>query len=88
MRLRIKLDREDDGRWIGELSHRKLGTIVYGETRGEAIRNVQVAALRGIAYLVESGELSRGAAANVTFLVPAGDGRPRRVGAGSEVFAS
>ncbi len=47
----IELDREDDGRWIGEI--RDLpGTLCYGGSRNEAIAG----ALRVLAERLEHGE--------------------------------
>ena len=44
MRFRIELDREDDGRWIGEI-RRLPGALAYGRTRAEALSAVQALAL-------------------------------------------
>ena len=55
MKLTIEIEREDDGRWIAEVPELP-GVIVYGETREEAIRRVQVLALRVLADRLEHGE--------------------------------
>ncbi len=50
----IEFDREDDGRWIAEIS--KLpGVMAYGSTKQEAQRNVYAIALRTLADNVEQG---------------------------------
>ena len=51
----IELEREEDGRWIGEV--RDLpGVLVYGKDRDEAIARVQALALRVLAERLEHGE--------------------------------
>lgn len=55
MKLTIEVEREDDGRWIAEVPELP-GVMVYGETRDEAIRRVQVLALRVLADRLEHGE--------------------------------
>ena len=51
----IELDREDGGRWIGEI--RDLpGTLCYGKNRDEAIARVQALALRVLAERLEHAE--------------------------------
>jgi predicted RNase H-like HicB family nuclease len=55
MDLRIELDREDDGRWIGEIPE-LAGVTAYGSTREEALAKVETLALRLIADRVEHGE--------------------------------
>jgi predicted RNase H-like HicB family nuclease len=51
----IELEREEDGRWIGEV--RDLpGVLVYAKDRDEAIARVQALALRVLAERLEHGE--------------------------------
>jgi predicted RNase H-like HicB family nuclease len=53
--LRIELDREDDGRWIGEIPDLP-GVLAYGGSEAEARIKVQVLALHVIADRMEHGE--------------------------------
>jgi predicted RNase H-like HicB family nuclease len=55
MSLYIQIDREDDGRWIGEAPDLP-GLFAYGATRGEALGRVKALALRVIADRLEKGE--------------------------------
>ena len=55
MNLVIEIDREEDGRWIGEILDLP-GVMAYGETREQAIARVQALALRVIADRLEHGE--------------------------------
>ena len=55
MNLLIEIDREEDGRWIGEVVELP-GVMAYGETREQAIARVQALALRVIADRLEQGE--------------------------------
>ncbi|MDQ3033516.1 MAG: type II toxin-antitoxin system HicB family antitoxin [Myxococcota bacterium] len=55
MRLVIEVEREDDGRWLAEVPELP-GVAAYGSTRDEAIRSVQVLALRTVADRLEHGE--------------------------------
>ena len=55
MKLTIEIDREDDGRWIGEVMELP-GVLTYGQTREEAISRVQALALRVLADRIEHGE--------------------------------
>jgi len=48
MRLSIELDRENDGRWIAEVTDLP-GVMVYGSTRAEALRLVKSLARRVLA---------------------------------------
>jgi len=56
MTLTIELDREADGRWIAEVQELS-GVMCYGQTRDEAIMNVQALALRVLADRIEHGEV-------------------------------
>jgi predicted RNase H-like HicB family nuclease len=53
--MKIEIDREEDGRWIAEISDLH-GVLAYGKTRNEAISNVEALALRVIADRLEHGE--------------------------------
>jgi len=55
MSLPIELEQENDGRWIAEIDELD-GVLVYGETREEAIKNVDTLALRVVADRLENGE--------------------------------
>ena len=56
MNLAIELEQEDDGRWIAEIDELD-GVLVYGGTRGEAIKHAEALALRVIADRIENVEL-------------------------------
>jgi predicted RNase H-like HicB family nuclease len=53
--LTIEIEREEDGRWIGEVPELP-GVIVYGTTEDEARKKVAALALRVIADRIEHGE--------------------------------
>lgn len=55
MKLTIELEREDDGRWIAEVSDLP-GVLAYGQSREEATAHVQALALRVLADRLEHGE--------------------------------
>ena len=65
IRLAIEIEREDDGRWIAEIPDLP-GVLAYGQSRDEALANVQALALRVIADRLEHGEQAPGPL-NVTF---------------------
>lgn len=50
----IEIDREEDGRWIGEVPELS-GVMTYGTSRDEAIARVQALALRVLAERLEHG---------------------------------
>lgn len=50
----IEIDREEDGRWIAEISALP-GALCYGDSKDEATRKVEALALRILADRVESG---------------------------------
>lgn len=53
--LLVEIEREDDGRWIGEV--RSLpGVLAYGQTHEEALARTEVLALRVLADRLEHGE--------------------------------
>ena len=53
--VKIEVERETDGRWIGEVPELP-GVMAYGATRDEAISRVQALALRVLADRLEHGE--------------------------------
>ncbi len=55
MKLRIEIEREDDGRFIAEVPELP-GAMAYGQTREEATTRVQALALRVLADRLEHGE--------------------------------
>ena len=60
MQLTIRLLRETDGRWIGDIPELP-GVTVYGTTPEEAAREAKALALRVIAEEMEHGEMPPGA---------------------------
>ena len=56
MKLKVEIEREDDGRWIAEIQE-LAGVMAYGPTRDEALARVEVLALRVIADRLEHGEV-------------------------------
>jgi predicted RNase H-like HicB family nuclease len=54
MNLTIELDRGEDGRWIADAIELP-GVMCYGETRGEAIANVESLAIDVIADRIQHG---------------------------------
>ena len=53
--LRIEIEREEDGRWIGEVPELP-GVLAYGSTEAEAQVKTTALALRVIADRIENGE--------------------------------
>ena len=53
--LRIEIEQEDDGRWIGEVTALP-GVLAYGTTEIEARSKAAALALRVIADRIENGE--------------------------------
>jgi predicted RNase H-like HicB family nuclease len=53
--LTIEIEREDDGRWLGEVPALP-GVMAYGESEAEARIKVSALALRVIADRIEHGE--------------------------------
>lgn len=53
--LKIEIEREADGRWIGEIPELP-GVLAYGASEAEARRKVTALALRVIADRFEHGE--------------------------------
>ena len=56
-RLKIETEQEEDGRWIAELPDIP-GAMAYGDTRENAIANVQALALRIAADKIEAHDQS------------------------------
>ena len=55
MKFLIEIEREEDGRWIAEVTDLS-GVMAYGKTREEAMSRVQALALRVLAEQIEHGE--------------------------------
>jgi predicted RNase H-like HicB family nuclease len=55
VKLRVELEREEDGRWIAEVTELP-GVLAYGATQDEAQAKVQALALRVVAERLEHGE--------------------------------
>jgi predicted RNase H-like HicB family nuclease len=53
--MQIEIDREDDGRWIGEVPDLP-GVLAYGASREEAVAKAEALALRVIADRLDHGE--------------------------------
>ena len=53
--LTIEIEREEDGRWIGEVPELP-GVVTYGATEDEARNRAAALALRVIADRIEHGE--------------------------------
>ena len=54
-KLVVQVEREEDGRWIGEILGIP-GALVYGQSREEALGRAQALALRVLADRFEHGE--------------------------------
>ena len=65
--LRIELEQEEGGRWIGEVPDLP-GVLTYGKTRAEAMAGVQALALRVLADRLEHGEAVPDKLLNVSFV--------------------
>ena len=55
MKFHIECEREEDGRWLAEVSQLP-GVLAYGATAEEAMGKTEVLALRVIAEQLEHGE--------------------------------
>lgn len=53
--MKIEIEREDDGRWIAEVTELP-GVMAYGQTRVEAVARAEALALRVMADRLEHGE--------------------------------
>jgi predicted RNase H-like HicB family nuclease len=56
--FKIEFEREEDGRWIAEISELP-GVMAYGATRGEAEAAVEALALRVIADRIEAEKVGQ-----------------------------
>jgi predicted RNase H-like HicB family nuclease len=54
-KLLVEMEREEDGRWIAEVSALP-GVLAYGPTRDEALARAEALALRVLADRLEHGE--------------------------------
>jgi len=55
MEFALELDREDDGRWVAEVSNLP-GVLAYGASESEALVRAESLALRVLADRLEHGE--------------------------------
>ena len=55
MKFRVETEREQDGRWLAEVSELP-GVMAYGASESEAQAKVQALALRVVADRLEHGE--------------------------------
>jgi predicted RNase H-like HicB family nuclease len=55
MKFTLECEREDDGRWLAEISQLP-GVLAYGNSANEAMTKAQVLALRVLAERLEHGE--------------------------------
>jgi predicted RNase H-like HicB family nuclease len=62
MPLTVEVEQEDDGRWLAEVSELP-GVLCYGQTRAQAVSQVQALALRVLADRLDHGEPAPQAAA-------------------------
>ena len=56
MKFNLECEREDDGRWLAEVSQLP-GVLAYGGSANEAMAKAEVLALRVLAEQLESGEV-------------------------------
>lgn len=56
MQCTLECEREDDGRWLAEVSQLP-GVLAYGASANEAMAKVEVLALRVLAERLEHGEI-------------------------------
>ncbi|MHB8420695.1 MAG: type II toxin-antitoxin system HicB family antitoxin [Myxococcales bacterium] len=59
MKFVVQIDREADGRWLGEIPELP-GVLAYGKTRKKAIAAVEALAFRVLADRIEHGEVRAG----------------------------
>lgn len=57
MNFRVEIEREEDGRWIAEVSELP-GVLVYGDSVEQAQAKAQALALRVLADRLENGEVT------------------------------
>jgi len=55
MKFNLECEREDDGRWLAEVSELP-GVLAYGASANEAMTRAEVLALRVLAEQLEHGE--------------------------------
>ena len=55
MHLTVAIEREDDGRWLAEVTD-LAGVLAYGTSRDEAMARAEALALRVLADRLEHGE--------------------------------
>jgi len=55
MQFQLECEREDDGRWLAEISAIP-GVLAYGASANEAMAKAEVLALRVLAEQIEHGE--------------------------------
>jgi predicted RNase H-like HicB family nuclease len=65
--LKIELEQEEDGRWIGEVPSLP-GVMAYGQTKGAALAAVQALALRAMTDRLEHDEAVPEELLNVSFI--------------------
>jgi predicted RNase H-like HicB family nuclease len=58
-RMRVEVEREDDGRWIAEVPALP-GALAYGASKAEAVAKVEALVLRALADKIEHGEEAPG----------------------------
>jgi len=58
VKFEIELDREEDGRWIAEITSLP-GVLTYGRTKQEAVAKVKALALRVLADEIEKEKKDR-----------------------------
>ena len=56
MKLNLECEREEDGRWLAEVSQLP-GVLAYGASANEAMAKAEVLALRVLADQLEHGEV-------------------------------
>ena len=56
MKFNLECEREDDGRWLAEVSQLP-GVLAYGKSANEAMAKAEVLALRVLAEQLEHGEV-------------------------------
>jgi predicted RNase H-like HicB family nuclease len=66
MVVRTEFERQDDGRWIAEVTNLP-GVMAYGASRERALAAVQALALRVIADRIEHGEATPSEASDISF---------------------
>ena len=67
MKFTLECEREDDGRWLAEVSQLP-GVLAYGSSANEAMTKAEVLALRVLAERLEHGESG---AVDISISIPA-----------------